>query len=98
MKQNNLGLKASFLLYAINLCILILLTSCNNNLSPPDPPDLISEHSPGDISETLVARIYFDASASMQGFVVPSSTRYKSILRPLESVITSGWRDGKEEF
>ncbi|MYB65732.1 hypothetical protein F4X73_13665 [Candidatus Poribacteria bacterium] len=98
MKQNYLSLKASFLLYTINLCILISLTSCNNNLSPPDPPDPISEHSPGDISENLVARIYFDASASMRGFVVPSSTRYKGILRPLESVITSGWKNGKAEF
>ena len=98
MKQNYLSLKASFLLYAINLCILISLTGCNNNLSPPDPPDPISEHSPGDISENLTARIYFDASASMQGFVVPSATRYKRILRPLESVITSGWKNGKVEF
>ncbi len=98
MKQNYLGLKASFLLYVINLCILISLTSCNNNLSPPDPPDPITEPYPVVISENLTARIYFDASASMQGFVVPSATRYKRILRPLESVITSGWRDRKESF
>ena len=92
MKQSYLGLKASFLLYSLNLCILIVLTGCEscNNLSPPDPPDPITEHSPGDTSENLAARIYFDATLSMQGFVVPSATRYKSILRPLESVITSG--------
>lgn len=90
--------ESKFLLYAINLCILISLTSCNNNLRPPDPPDSITEHSPVDISESLVARIYFDASASMEGFVVPSSTQYKNILRPLESVIESGWRDGKDKF
>ena len=98
MKQSYLGLRARFLLYSINLCILISLTSCDNNLSPPDPPDLITIPSPGPISENLTARIYFDASASMQGFVVPSATQYKSLLRPLESVITNGWRNGKAEF
>ncbi len=97
MKQNYLGLKTSFCLFSISLCALFFLTSCNNELTPPAPPNPIDQ-TPGVISENLVARIYFDASASMQGFVVPSSTQYKSILRPLESVITSGWKSGKANF
>ncbi len=100
MKQNYFGLNASSLPLSIYLCFLIFLTgceSCNNAPIPPDPPD-ISEQTPGPISDNIIAHIYFDASASMQGFVVLNSTQYKSILRPLESVITSGWRNGKAEF
>ncbi len=97
MKHIYLGLKTSFCLFSISLFVLLLLTSCNNELTTPDPPIKV-ELSPGDPSEKLLARIYFDASASMQGFVVPNTSQYKSILRPLESVITSGWRNGKAEF
>lgn len=59
----------------------------------PDP-----EITPGDISDKLVARIYFDATLSMQGFVVPGSTHYTRICPYLESVIVSGWTDGKVDF
>ena len=57
----------------------------------PDPP----EPSPPlpSISDKLVARIYFDATLSMQGLVVPGSTRYIRICPSLESVIVSGWKD-----
>ncbi len=99
MKQNYLGLNASSLPLSIYLCFLIFLTGCGscNPPIPPNPP-VISDLTPGPISNRLVARIYFDASVSMQGFVVPNSTQYKNILRPLESVITSGWKSGKTEF
>lgn len=99
MKQNYLGLRASFLLYAINLCILISLTSCENcnNLIPPDPPDLTTVNPPP-ISKNLTARIYFDATLSMQGFVVPGSTRYTQMCRYLESVIVSGWENATVNF
>ena len=53
---------------------------------------------PGDISDRLIARICFDATLSMQGFVVPRSTRYTQMCPYLESVIVSGWRDGKVDF
>ena len=59
-----------------------------------DTPDI----TPGDISDRLVARIYFDATLSMQGFVVPRSTRYTRMCPYLESVIVSGWREGKVDF
>lgn len=80
---------------SVYLCLIVTLTSCDEIDPPPLPkPDDKSL----DISERLSARIYFDASASMQGFVVPDSTRYKSMLRPLESVITSGWKTGQAAF
>ena len=50
------------------------------------------------ISDSLVARIYFDASLSMQGFVVPGSTRYMQMCPQLESAVTSGWIGGKAGF
>ena len=64
---------------------------------PPefDPPRDIT---PGNISDGLVVRLYFDASLSMQGFVVPGSTHYTGICPYLESVVVSGWKDGKVEF
>ena len=100
MKQNYLGMKTSFLRFSIYLCIFIFLTSCNNGKDSciPEFQDDTPDITPGPISDKLAARIYFDASASMQGFVVPSSTQYKNILRPLESVILSGWKNGKAEF
>ena len=60
-----------------------------------DPSDLTL----GDISDRLVARIYFDATLSMQGFVVPGSTRYTQICYPyLEGIILNSWRDGEANF
>ncbi len=96
MKQNYLGLKTSFLLFSIYLCCFIFLTSCRNPV-PPTPPNLIDQ-THGVISENLVARIYFDATLSMQGFVVPSSTRYTQMCRYLESVIVSGWEIATVNF
>ena len=63
----------------------------------PAPPESLSSDLPP-ISDKLVARIYFDATLSMQGFVVPNSTHYARICPYLESVIVSGWRDGKVDF
>ena len=69
---------------------------CEGEMPIPDPPEppppLLS------ISDRLVAHIYFDATLSMQGFVVPSSTRYTQICPTLESVIVNGWRDEKADF
>ena len=64
----------------------------------PEFEDDTSDITPGDISDRLVARIYFDATLSMQGFVVPGSTRYTQMCPYLESVIVSGWTDGKADF
>ena len=64
----------------------------------PEFEDDTSDITPGDISDRLVARIYFDATLSMQGFVVPGSTRYTQMCPYLESVIVSGWTDGKVNF
>ena len=100
MQQKEIGWKTSFVLFSFYLCFLIFLTSCETGRDSgiPDFEDDTSEHSPGDISKNLVARIYFDATLSMQGYVVHGSTRYTQMCRYLESVIVSGWTDGKAEF
>lgn len=60
---------------------------------PPKPPLTLPS-----ISDRLVARIYFDATLSMQGFVVPGATHYTRICPALESVIVSGWQDETVRF
>lgn len=64
---------------------------------PPefDPPRDIT---PGDISDGLVVRLYFDASLSMQGFVVPGSTHYTRMVPCLEGVVLGGWKEATVEF
>ncbi len=99
MKQNYLGLKTSFCLFSISLCVLFFLTSCSNGPIPPTPPVIDkSGQTPGPISENLVARIYFDATLSMQGYVIPGATRYTQMCRYLESVIVSGWENATVDF
>ena len=100
MQKKEIRWKTSFWLFSIYLCCFIFLTSCDNGKGPSIPefqPDT-SDITPGDISDRLVARIYFDATLSMQGFVVPGSTRYTQICRYLESVIVSGWENGSIDF
>ena len=89
--------KTSFLLLSIYLCLFIFLTGCDTSKSGiPDPPEPLPDLPP--ISDRLVARIYFDATLSMQGFVVPSSTHYTRICPILESMIVSGWQDETVRF
>ena len=98
MQEKEIRWKTSFLPFSIYLCFFIFLTNCDNaKMIPPefDPPPHIT---PGDISDSLVARIYFDATLSMQGFVVPDSTHYTRICSSLESVIVSGWRNETVNF
>jgi hypothetical protein len=64
---------------------------------PPPPPDPSDTLEP--VSQKLKARIYIDATVSMEGFVVPgTSTNYAQILQPLETAVVSGWRDAQVEF
>ena len=99
MQQINIKPKAILLFFSFYLCALFFI-GCNDGAGPgiPELHDNTTDATLGDISGTLVARIYFDATLSMQGFVVPSSTRYKEIPQHLESAILSGWHDGKTEF
>ena len=96
--------KIGFLRLPIYLCFLVLSASCglfenqNEKLRVSDFLENESQTSPGEKSQKLFARIYFDATLSMQGFVVPDSTHYTRICPYLESVIVSGWRDGKVDF
>ena len=100
MQEKETRWKTSLLLFSIYLCCFIFLTSCDTDKGPGIPefrPDT-SDTTPGDISDKLVTRIYFDATLSMQGFVVPGSTHYTRICPYLESVIVSGWREGEVKF
>ena len=96
MQEKEIRWKTRFLPFSICLCFSIFLISCDKSGIPDFKPD--PDITPGDISDRLVARIYFDATLSMQGFVVPGSTHYTRICRDLESVIVSGWTDGKADF
>ncbi len=100
MQEKETKWKMSLLLFSIYLCFFIFLTSCDTdkNRGIPEFQDESADVTPGNISDSLVARIYFDATLSMQGFVVPSSTRYTQICPYLESVIVSGWEDEKIDF
>jgi hypothetical protein len=99
MQEKEIRWKTRLLLFSIYLCFFIFLTGCVSDKDsgvPEFKPD--PDITPGDISDKLVARIYFDATLSMQGFVVPGSTDYTRICPYLESVIVSGWTDGKADF
>ena len=96
MQEKEIRWKTSLLLFSIYLCLFIFLTGCDKPDIPEFQPD--PEITPGDISDKLVARIYFDATLSMQGFVVPGSTHYTRICPHLESVIVSGWDNETVSF
>ena len=96
MQQKQIRWKTSLLPFSIYLCFFIFLTSCESPVPPEFKP--FREITPGDTSDKLVARLYFDASLSMQGFVVPGSTHYTRMAPYLESVIVSGWQDAKVDF
>ena len=103
MQEKEIKWKTSLLPFSIYLCFFIFLTSCDScnnskDMRIPEFQDDTSDITPGDISDRLIARIYFDATLSMQGFVVPGSTRYTQICPYLESVIVSGWKDGTVDF
>ena len=85
----------SLLPFSICLCFFIFLIGCDDVVipDPPEPPPPLPS-----ISDRLVARIYFDATLSMQGFVVPGSTRYTQICPYLESVIVSSWENEDVNF
>ena len=100
MQQTDLKWKTSSILLIIYLSLFFLAANCNNGKDQKIPdfqPDA-SNTTPGPISEKLFARIYFDATLSMQGFVVPGSTKYTQMCRYLESIIVSGWRDESVSF
>ena len=91
--------KIWFLQLSIYLCFLMFLTGCGGDV--PDFREFrIDEFPvpPMEISETLNAHIYFDATLSMQGFVTTDSTDYTRILPYLERGILEGWVDGKIAF
>ncbi|MCY4552090.1 MAG: hypothetical protein OXC79_00335 [Candidatus Poribacteria bacterium] len=97
MQEKEIRWKTSFLLFSIYLCLFIFLTGCDTGKTGiPDPPEPLLDLPP--VSDKLVARIYFDATLSMQGFVVPDSTHYTRICPALESAIVSGWRDETVSF
>ena len=100
MQKKEIRWETSLFLFSIYLCFFIFLTSCGNGKDKdiPEFKDDTSDITPRDISDRLVARIYFDATLSMRGFVVPGSTHYTRICPALESAIVSGWRDETVNF
>ena len=99
MKEKGTRWKTSLSLFSIYLCVFIFLTGCGTDKDsgvPEFKPD--PDITPGDISDKLVARIYFDATLSMQGFVAPGSTDYTRICSYLDSVIVSGWGNEEVKF
>ena len=85
--------KIWFLQLSIYLCFLMFLTGCEQSVPEFQPDE--SWAPPGEISETLNAHIYFDATLSMQGFVNSERpTHYKQTCLNLKSVVTvGGWSD-----
>ena len=99
MQQTDIKWKTSSILLTIYLPFFILLAGCNTDIEDiPEIPPNPSNTTPGEISEKLIAHIYFDATISMEGFVFQDSTKYTQICPYLESVILSGWIDGKAVF
>ena len=102
MQEKEIRWKTSFLLLSIYLCLFIFLSGCNSgcnssrNSSIPDPPEPLPDLP--SVSDRLVARIYFDATLSMRGFVTPGSTHYTQICPDLERVIVNGWKDETVNF
>ncbi len=100
METKEIKWENNLLLLSIYLCCSIFLTSCDTGkeLGVPEFEPDTSDLTPGDISDKLVARIYFDATLSMQGFVVPAPTDYTRICQDLDSVVLSSWKGGRSEF
>ena len=99
MQQLEITWKTNYLLFFICLCFFIFIVSCGGGKGGiPDFDPETSDATPGGISKSLVARIYFDATLSMQGFVIPGSTQYTQMCRYLESVIVSGWENATVNF
>lgn len=95
MQEKEIRWKTSLLPIFIYPFFFIFLISCDP-IAIPKPPQPSQDLPP--VSDKLIARIYFDATLSMQGFVVPDSTRYTQICPYLESVIVSGWDDETVDF
>ena len=100
MQQKEIGWKTSFVLFSFYLCFFIFLTSCETGRDSgiPDFEDDTSEHSPGDISENLVRASILMLHSQCKVMSSMVQTRYTQMCRYLESVIVSGWTDGKAEF
>ena len=97
--------KIGFLQLPIYLCFLILIVSCDKFSPDKRNPHVLdflgaeSQTTSSEKSEMLNARIYFDATLSMQGFVNPGSTHYTRLCLDLESaVIVGDWSDEKVEL
>ena len=99
MQQKEITWKTNFFTIFICLCFFIFIASCSDEKDGiPDFDPETSNTTPGGISKSLVARIYFDATLSMQGFVVPDATAYTRICPYLESIVKIGWENEKVNF
>ncbi len=80
------------------ICFLFAVSSCERVLAPPPPrPDKSDTIAPK--AEKIIARIFLDATTSMEGFVrMGPSSNYIQLLHYLESPIVQGYRDASIEF
>ncbi len=100
MNKKKIRWQARLLPFFIYSCFFVFLISCDTGKDQgiPEFHADTSDTTPGNISDRLVARIYFDATLSMEGFTKPGSTYYTRICPYLESVIVSGWDNETVNF
>lgn len=90
---------SSLYVYLWMLIVIGACQSCDKEHVPVLPGEIdLSDDYDGTPSDVLRVRIYFDATGSMKGFVVPGQTQYTRIIPILESAVLTGWADGKAEF
>jgi hypothetical protein len=71
-------------------------SSCVNKKMPPPP---LSQHAYPSLSEALKVDLFFDATLSMQGFVLTQeSSYYQQTIPLLERGVIEGWKGGEPSF
>ena len=97
-----LSIRQIAMLTCFCLAVVVFSNACERgcqrgNALPPLPtsevPPISLKKSP-----SIKARIYFDYTLSMQGYVNPEKTRYVSTLEAIEDVIVSGWQTSEKHF
>jgi hypothetical protein len=79
------------------IALALYFGGCKRNAYTP-PPEIPSDQLPG-LADSLKVDVYFDATLSMQGFIVPgTNSYYQQTLPLLESAVDKGWSNGHAKF